>query len=212
LLDDISVSVTNIIPGTVRITNNLWQARYILSGPANRSGQGETLILSNAPPGEYRITFGDVPHYTTPAPQTNTLAAPSTLVFHGHYLMADVNENGMADSWEQQEFGSVSPERTRLTDTDSDGFTDYAEFVAGTDPMASDSRLVLVTRATVLNDRARLEWPSENGRAYRVEGSRDAVHWGPMSDWLQARAGVTAFEVPLPASGEPYLFRVEVRP
>ena len=39
------------------------------------SGSGRSLIRSNALAGDYTITFAPVPYYTTPAPETKTLAA-----------------------------------------------------------------------------------------------------------------------------------------
>jgi hypothetical protein len=212
LIDDMAVTVSNIIPGTVRVTNNLWQARYVISGPRSRVGQGASLVVSNAPPGEYRITFGDVPYHATPPQQTNTLAAMATIVFEGHYGMTDANTNGMADAWEQEQFGSVSTNRTRSTDTDGDGFTDFAEFSAGTDPNAQDSKVVLATTRTLPSGAMRLVWPSTAGRAYRVEGSTNGANWVPMSNWLQGTSDTMAFTLPGPAPNQPYLFRVEVRP
>ena len=40
LVDDISVETETVTLGTLRITNNLAQARFVLNGPLNRSGQG----------------------------------------------------------------------------------------------------------------------------------------------------------------------------
>jgi hypothetical protein len=212
LLDDISITASNVVPGTVRITNNLWQARYVVSGPRSRVGQGASLVFSNAPPGEYRITFGDVPFHITPPPQTNTLASLGTVTFNGNYTMTDANHNDMSDAWEQHYFGTVSPNRTRTTDSDGDQFTDYDEFMAGTNPTAANSKLELIAPVVLSNGTVRLEWVAQIGRAYRVEGSSDAIHWAPVSNWIQATAGTAAFTMPTPADGQPYLFRIAVSP
>lgn len=211
LLDDISITASNIVPGTIRITNNLWQARYVMSGPRSRSGAGLGQVITNAQPGPYRISFGDVPYYTTPAPQTNELAPLGTVMFQGNYTMADANNNGMADAWEVEQFGSVSPTRTRFTDTDGDGFTDFAEFNAGTNPTQPTSTLRLLPPVRVANELARLEWPSVPGRAYLVEGTADGVHWSPASGWILASGTLTTFS-PSGGPGAPYLFRIQVRP
>ena len=99
-----------------------------------------SITISNLPPGQYVLQFGDVPYYQTPAAQTNTLAAGGTVNFNGNYTFIDANNNGISDDWEQDYFGSVSTTRTQKTDTDHDGMTDYAEFIAGTDPTNPASR------------------------------------------------------------------------
>jgi hypothetical protein len=211
LLDDISVTTSNIVPGVVRITNNLWQARYVMSGPRSRVGQGASFVMSNAPPGQYRITFADVPFYVTPAPQTNTLASLGAITFQGNYSMADANNNGMADAWEQNHFGNVSPGRTRFTDSDSDGFTDYAEFVAGTEPSQPNSTLQLAPPVRLADGAARLEWTSVPGRAYLVEGSSNGTTWSAVSGWILATGNLATFTPPV-GPGAAQLFRLQVRP
>jgi hypothetical protein len=211
LLDDISITTSNIVPGVVRITNNLWQARYVMSGPRGRSGQGASFIMTNAPPGEYRITFGQVPFYGTPAPQTNTLDPLGTVTFHGEYLLTDANGNGMSDQWEQQHFGAVSPTRSRVTDTDGDGFPDYAEFVAGTDPAQPNSILRLNSPVAQPDGTARLAWASIPGRAYLVERSSNGTSWTAESGWILATGNLTTF-APVPAANPAHLFRLQVRP
>ena len=133
LVDDVSITVTNVPSGTVQITNNLWQAFYTLTGPTNRAAGGRSEIITNAPTGQYIIQYADVPYYQTPPTQTNTLASGSTLTFTGNYTLTDANANGIPDPWELENFAGVSSQRTQFTDTDGDGLSDWAEFVAGTD-------------------------------------------------------------------------------
>ncbi len=212
LVDDVSVSVSTIVPSVVRVTNNLSQAVFVLSGPGvNRNGQGTFNIYSNLPPGQYTVTFGAVPFYQTPAQQVQSVTAGSSILFTGNYAFTDANGNGMSDSWEQQNFGAVSPGRTQTTDTDNDGATDFEEFVAGSDPNTTASYLKVATPQRV-GPNLRLTWPSAVGRLYRVEGSSDGLTWGPISDWIRASASSTSFTQPVSAPPAPFLFRVEVRP
>jgi hypothetical protein len=211
LLDDVEVTVTDVPPGTIVIANNLWQARYTLNGPLNRAGQG-ALILTNAPPGEYRVNFGRVPFYNPPPAQTNEVVSGQTIVFRGDYTFTDSNANGMSDAWEQNHFGEVSPGRTRATDTDGDGMTDYDEFMAGTSPTSSASMLTVLAPVMQPEGSVRLFWVSVPSRGYRVLGSVDAVNWMPVSDWILATSQLTTFALPAPSPGAPFLFRVEVRP
>jgi hypothetical protein len=212
LVDDVSVVISNIQPGTIRITNNLAQTLFVLSGPVSQSGRGLSLTLTNAPPGQYQVQFGAVPYYNAPAAQTNLLASGQTIVFNGNYSFADANANGMSDVWEQAYFGEISPGRTAATDTDSDGMTDFGEFAAGTHPGQPGSRLALQTLETLPDGGMQLKWASINGRAYRVEGSADAVTWNAVSDWIVANGTSSSFRLPALTPGGPFLFRLEVRP
>ena len=212
LVDDVSVTVTNMLSGTIQVTNNIWQAPFILTGPIFRNGKGTSLIITNAPPGEYTVTFGDVPYYQTPAPATNNLASGGLALFRGNYTFADANSNGIADAWETNFFGVISTNRTRLTDSDGDGMSDYAEFIAGTDPTSAASKLQISSVTMLPGGYVKLSWQSAVGHAYRVLGSTNAVTWAPVSGWIQATTAGTTFTLPPSGPGAPYLFRIEVQP
>ncbi len=212
LVDDVSITASNFTSGTIRISNNLAQADFVLSGSLNRTGQGTFTLITNAPVGPYSIAFNPVPFYQTPAAQSNTLVGGATLSFAGDYTFADVNHNGISDAWEEEFFGEVAPGRTRLSDSDGDGFTDFAEFMAGTDPTLPDSHLELAEPTVPAPGSLRLEWSSVPGREYRVLGSRDAVSWTPITGWTRAAVATVSHTLPAPTPNAPNLFRVEVRP
>jgi len=71
--------------GTILVSTDLAQANFIVTGPASYSGSGKLWSQSNATPGAYTITFGDVPGYTTPAAQTVNLLAGGTITFAANY-------------------------------------------------------------------------------------------------------------------------------
>jgi hypothetical protein len=209
LVDDVSVTLANLPTGTIVVSNNLAQSQYILNGATGRSGHG-FMVFSNMMPGSYTISYGPVAYYTAPANQTKTLQVNTTVLFNDNYTFTDANTNGISDAWEQQYFGSVSPTRTRFTDTDHDGSTDYAEFIAGTNPNAATSFLQIVYPTLLSDGSVRLEWNSVGGRAYRVEGSANALTWQPLSNWIQATGSPTTITLSPPVTA--YLFRLQVRP
>ena len=167
-------------------------------------------IATNAPPGEYRVTFLPVPYYETPASQTNSVVGLGTTVFSGQYAIVDVNNNGMADNWEEQYFGNVSPTRTEFTDTDLDGLTDNEEFMAGTSPTNSASILRFFTPAvqngSVLQSGATTQQrfggrvgPGEKS-SLGIHGSlmtRMAMSFNPVSTDHRQRRGVCAGRRPI---------------
>ena len=214
LVDDVAILVTNELRGAVVVTNNLAQAPFSLAGPINRTGQGLVTVFSNTPAGFYSAAFLPVPYYLTPEPQSGARAGANNLFFGGEYTFSDFNHNDMSDDWELAYFGVIDSERTLATDTDLDGFTDHAEFLAGTDPTEPDSKLQLSAPIPLPNGMLRLQWPSVPGRAYRVEGCGGPMGWTPLSGWITATNAMTSFVRPAPAVGPtpPFLYRLEVRP
>jgi hypothetical protein len=193
VIDDISVTTSNVTAGTLRVTNNLSQAAFSITGPVNINGQGNFFMTTNAPPGDYTVTWGSVPYWNTPAPQNSSVTALATTTITGTYTITDTNGNGMADAWEQTYFGSVSPARTQLTDTDADGISDYAEFLAGTNPTNATSVLHFLTPVVQNTGAVRFDWPAVPGRSYRITSSSDLNAWSNTTDWMRANGAVMSF-------------------
>ena len=210
LVDDVAVTVTNLNFGTIAVSNNLSQARFHLAGPVNRDGQGWFSSYSSAPVGDYVVTFEAVPYYDSPAPRTNTLAAGTVLLFTGDYTFADMNHNGIPDGWEACYLGAVSAVHPAETDGDGDGFSDYAEFMAGTDPTNALSRLSLALPRRLPDGAVRLMWPTTAGRSYRLWKSPNGWDWEVGNDWQRASGLRLAYTL-YPTNGTEW-FRVEVRP
>ena len=213
------VSITGVVAaGSVNISKNIEQGTYSLFSLSPiglvpvQSGVALSVTISNLPAARYVLRFGDVPYYQTPADLTNTLTAGGTVNFTGKYTFFDVNTNGISDSWERNYFSSVSTNRTQLTDTDGDGMTDYAEFIAGTDPNNASSVLELTPPAAQPNGDLRFDWPSVPGRAYRLAASTDLVNWMPLSDWIGATTTTSSVVLAPQTNSASYFYRLEVRP
>ena len=90
----------------------------------------------------------------------------------------DANTNDIADSWEQQYFGSSSIPDVGNGDPDNDGLTNLEEFVAGTNPTNAMSRL---TVALERNNGLNLVFATVRDRSYVVETARSAMRprWCP---------------------------------
>lgn len=211
VVDDVSITVSNApIPSVIFITNNLWEASWTLSGPLATNGSGAWMAMTNPPAGVYTITWNPVTDYITPAPQTNTSAAGTRIGFSGVYTMVDTNNNGIPDSWERRYFGSVPATHLGTIDTDHDGMSDYAEFVAGTNPTNAASVLELTALPAPISGKSiDIQWTYATNRACRVLGSTNAVQWAPVTDWLY---NTNHAAVPVPTRNAPYLFKLELRP
>jgi hypothetical protein len=211
MIDDISITVSNDGSGILIITNNLMQGSYSFTGPVNGSGAGLSYTLSNAPSGQYTVSFNPVPYYQTPASQMNTLPASGTLTLGGNYTFADANTNGIPDLYELEKFSNVDPLRTHFTDTDADGLSDYGEFVAGTDP-SSPPRPFQVRANRLTNGPIQLSWPTDTSHQYRIHGSVSLASWSPFTGWLTPTGTNTTFTLPSPTNGAPKFFRIEATP
>jgi hypothetical protein len=215
LVDDVSINLSNIAGGAINITNNIWQANfdvYVLGGQLFRHATGASLRITNAPPGQYILDFGEVAFYNTPPSQTNTLAPGGAIDFSGNYTFADVNSNGIPDEYELMHFGNVSPTRTRTTDSDGDGLSDFGEFTAGTNPTNALSTLRLSAGIQPVSGALQIRWPSGAGHGYRVLGSTNGVLWTPYSDWIRATGLTTTWTLAAQTNGAPYLFGIEAKP
>lgn len=215
-IDDISVTVSNIPPGRITVTNNLAQARVSLGGPVNRTGLGNWIDFTNIPPGRYTVTWEPVSYYHTPPPQTIDLATDGLIELAGNYTIPDTNGNNISDIWEQQFFGGLQPVRTCQTDADGDGFSDCAEFIAGTNPTNAVSHLRLLQPTVFYQGgfpKLRFQWPSAPGREYRLQGlSRADFQTWIDYPWVRATAGTASWNISAPEESDPFIYRVEVRP
>lgn len=212
LVDDVGITgVTTAGSGTIVVTKNLGQGTFNLTGPINQSGKSVVTTISNAPPGEYSVHFGDVTFYQTPASQTNTLATGGTLNFSGDYTFIDANHNGISDAWENYYFGAAETNRTQFTDSDGDGMSDYAEFIAGTDPTNAASKFIFLPTPMPTNQVVQLKWSAIPGRQYQLENSSNLVNWMPLTGWQQATVSPMNYSATNASSGAQF-FRVQVRP
>jgi hypothetical protein len=210
-LDDVSVTVETITPGTLTVTNNLAQATFNISGPINRSRQPWNFHDANAPSGDYEVTFIGVPYYQTPESRYESLAPGGTLQIEGIYTIVDTNDNGIADNWEQQFFGTVAPQHPADLDSDGDGMPDGLEFQLGTIPTNAASVLKLQMPLMSSNNVMEVKWPATLGRAYQLESADASLNWSPVVDWYRSLSNSGTFKMVAPTNGS-VLFRLKAQP
>ena len=79
----------------------------------------------------------------------------------------DTDEDFIDDTWEAQFFGSA--DRDGTGDFDSDGQSDLAEFLSGTDPTDAKSQLRVTGGSTLDESGFTIEWDSTSGKTYQVQ-------------------------------------------
>ena len=117
--------------------------------------------------------------------------------------LVDSDNDGLADAWEMQHFGSLSASPDG--DPDGDGVNNRNEYRAGTNPNDAASRFELVEIAKVDNGIA-IRWSSQPDRTYRVRRSSTLlaspatytpvqsglVATPPMNEFIDTTAGASA--------------------
>jgi hypothetical protein len=216
-IDDVSIDLTNRVPSNFIITNNLAQASFTVTGPANFgtvTGGGLSFNVTNAVAGAYIISWNPVPYYDSPSTVTNELGT-NGLKVSGVYTFVDTNHNGAADPWEVHYFGNLAGTDLSQRDTDGDGASDLQEFFAGTDPTDPTSSLKLGIPAVQPSGLVKFTWPTVNGHLYTLQTSGDLHTWQAASATLRGTG--TDLTVTLPPLGlaqstAVYFFRVAVQP
>ena len=216
------VSITGVAAaanagGNINISKNLGQGTWSLASLSPiglvpvQTSVAPAVTISNLAAGQYVVQFSDVPYYQTPTDQTNTLATGATATFTGNYTFLDVNQNGISDAWEMDNFGTVVTNRTQLTDTDHDGMSDYAEFIAGTNPTNAASRFYFNGETIQSNRLIQMQWTVVTNRLYQVNLSTNLKSWTPVTAWLQA-SNNPAMNYSATNASRSQFYRVQVRP
>jgi hypothetical protein len=80
------VSTPAPMTGTILVSTNNANATFTITGPVNFTGNGTSFAYSNAPAGQYTITYGNVDQHIAPPAETKTLVAGESLIFSGSYI------------------------------------------------------------------------------------------------------------------------------
>ena len=92
------------------------------------------------------------------------------------FLSLDQDGDGIADDWAVAYFGhSPLTAGEKGADGDADGMSNGEEFRAGTDPM--DATSVLRARIRWQGGRAEVEFPTVEGKSYRLLAAPDLANW-----------------------------------
>lgn len=103
--------------------------------------------------------------------------------------MVDSDTDGMDDTWEQSHFGGLSqPNAGPTQDFDNDGFDNYSEYRAGTDPLSSSSRLEMMgaSAPTGMPGQVVLQWGGVTGKTYTIEVRSNLATGG----WSALQSGI----------------------
>lgn len=127
-------------------------------------------------------------------------------------IITDTDGDGMADAWENFYFTNLS--RNGLGDFDSDGFSDLAEYFAGTGPTNNASLLRMERVLTNTVVQTTVSWLSVSGRTYRIQfkNTMNDLGWNDLPGDVSA-TNTTALKMDATMFGQPErYYRVQVLP
>ena len=192
--------VSGSTSGTISVTTNLAAATFTISGAATFGGSGLSAIFSNAPTGNYTITFGSIPGYVTPPPQTQMLGSGSTLTFAGIYRVSSrcnidavsidsSNSSRVIGGSEQPIAGLPCTWTLTITDEKSNLWLDLQETTIGSAIVTTrDAVSALYAKAGVLAPSKSITYDaqfSEQGQAVNVFANMTANSAAMIVDAVQ---------------------------
>jgi hypothetical protein len=103
-------------------------------------------------------------------------------------VFEDSDGDALPDGWEADKLGGMSEQAE--DDYDQDGFSNYGEYIAGTNPHDRGS-VFLSCMPVVKGDECTLTWASVPGKVYRLWYSNDMLTWSLMTGPVPAAQGET---------------------
>jgi hypothetical protein len=82
---NVAVSLQVVHAGTVKVTSNITDAAYDMTGPVSYNGSGKTWRSDEVTPGDYTITFRRVPGYLKPMARRFTVKTGQEIDLAGDY-------------------------------------------------------------------------------------------------------------------------------
>ncbi len=123
----------------------------------------------------------------------------------------DCDDDGMLDSWEIGNFGSITTASAR-TDWDGDKFSDVNEYLAGTQPTNRASVLRMQNPVPGESPQVFVGWSSVNGKKYDLMRATNlATGFAILQPAVPATSTITSY-TDAPPSGTPLYYRVRMVP
>lgn len=208
-------NVTIILTNDVTLTW-LWSTNYWLDTEATTNGtvspgdgwytNGEVVVVTPNPAEQYSFDSwtGDVPvGHENDNPLTVTMGQARQIIATFRAVTYDDWASGIV--WGGTDSSSGA-------DADEDGFSNYEEYKAGTDPMDSGSLLKVSNIGNAVFDSVVIKWASVSNITYAIESSTNLMgdNWLPSISGVQATPPMNINTILVNESSVPQFLRVIV--
>lgn len=131
--------------------------------------------------GLHTSEFGGTPAWPEFYTRDSVLGTPPTLEIEGVAIRPeDSDVDGLPDDWELAWFFSLSPMTEE--DSDHDGLSNRAEWIAGTDPRSANDTLAIRSVQQGADGVTTITFPHAPARRYVIEYSNDLASWSPIEE------------------------------
>lgn len=122
--------------------------------------------------------------------------------------IVDTDGDGLPDWWETEHFGNLT--QTATGDPDGDGFNNLNEYIAGTAPESTSSRLALGVSSSGTS--AALAFPSFQDTRYQIEFSSDLSHWSTLGSVITGTGAPIQVSDPAGTTSSKRFYRLHLLP
>ncbi|MEO5917885.1 MAG: M12 family metallopeptidase [Luteolibacter sp.] len=200
------------VTGSLTSTANTAFTIEFFSSPDSRNFIGSTTVTTNGSgAASFNVTLPAIVSAGHSVSATATSQATGDTSEYSSPVTVtsfDSDNDGLPNAYESATPGlsSANPLDAAL-DNDGDGFTNLQEFIAGTNPNSSSSRLVS-TGVVSASDYV-VSFGTVTGKFYRLERSETLLGaWETISIHIAGTGGVVAVPVPLSPSANRQFFRI----